>query len=310
MITASHLGRRFGARAALVDASFEVAPGTVFGLVGPNGAGKTTTLRILAGLLPPSAGTAVVAGIDVRRDPQAVRERVGWMPDYFGVYDRMTATEYLDFYASCYRVPRARVPRLTTDLLELVGLPDRGETPVDALSRGMKQRLCLARALIPDPPVLLLDEPASGLDPRARHELRELVGELSAMGKTIVISSHILPELAEMCAAFGFVDAGRVVASGSLDEILGDRDRRTVRIELRGDPAAAAAVLEELDEVVAVRAGPGLLEVDLQGDAGATSTVLAALLAAGVTVTGVAEVGAALEDVFLRLTRPAEERSA
>jgi len=310
VITGTHLARAFGARMALLDCSFEIDTGAVFGLVGPNGAGKTTTLRILAGLLQPTSGTASVDGIDVLANPQVVRERVGWMPDFFGVYDRMTAREYLTFYASCYRIPRARVGRLAADLMDLVGLPDRMDTPVESLSRGMKQRLCLARALIPDPPVLLLDEPASGLDPRARVELRELVRELQSMGKTMVISSHILPELAEMCSSFGFIDDGRMVASGTLEELTGGRDRTTLRINIAADVHDAQVALEGVAQVIAIRPGDGWIEVDVHGAAEATSAVLQALLAAGVTVTAVNPVGSSLEDVFLRVTGQPLEQSA
>jgi len=295
---------------ALSDCSFEIDTGAVFGLVGPNGAGKTTTLRILAGLLQPTSGTASVDGVDVLTHPQVVRERVGWMPDFFGVYDRMTAREYLTFYASCYRIPRARVARLAEDLMDLVGLPDRMDMPVDALSRGMKQRLCLARALIPDPPVLLLDEPASGLDPRARVELRELVRELHSMGKTMVVSSHILPELAEMCTSFGFIDGGRMVAQGTLEELTGGRDRSTLRVNVSGDAQAAAVALDGVPQVVALRPGDGCVEVDVHAGAEATSAILQALLAAGVTVTAVNPVGSSLEDVFLRVTGQPLEQSA
>lgn len=310
MITGTHLARAFGTQMALSDCSFQIDTGTVFGLVGPNGAGKTTTLRILAGLLQPTSGTASVDGVDVLDHPQGVRERVGWMPDFFGVYDRMTAREYLSFYASCYRIPRARVGRLAADLMDLVGLPDRMDTPVEALSRGMKQRLCLARALIPDPPVLLLDEPASGLDPRARVELRELVRELHRMGKTIVVSSHILPELAEMCTSFGFIDGGRMVASGTLEELTGSRDRSTLRINVAGDVHEAAAALEGVERVLATRPGDSSIEVDVRGGAETTSIVLQALLAAGVTMTAVNPVGSSLEDVFLRVTGQPLEQSA
>jgi ABC-2 type transport system ATP-binding protein len=194
--------------------------------------------------------------------------------------------------------------------MDLVGLPDRMDTPVEALSRGMKQRLCLARALIPDPPVLLLDEPASGLDPRARVELRELVRELHRMGKTMVVSSHILPELAEMCTSFGFIDGGRMVASGTLEELTGSRDRSTLRINVAGDVHEAAAALEGVERVLATRPGDSSIEVDVRGGAETTSIVLQALLAAGVTMTAVNPVGSSLEDVFLRVTGQPLEQSA
>jgi ABC-2 type transport system ATP-binding protein len=200
MIHVENLTKRYGNMQALAGMSFDVPAGEIFGFVGPNGAGKTTTLRILATLLEPAAGAATIDGIDVTADPHAIRDRIGFMPDFFGVYDQLTTAEYLAFYANCYRVPRGRWKQLVSDLLELINLTEKADAQVNSLSRGMKQRLCLARALVHDPKVLLLDEPASGLDPRARVEMRELLLELKRMGKTIIISSHILPELAEMCS--------------------------------------------------------------------------------------------------------------
>ncbi|MBJ7609320.1 MAG: ABC transporter ATP-binding protein [Candidatus Dormibacteraeota bacterium] len=302
MIDARHLVRRFGTHIALSECSFEVDRGTIFGLVGPNGAGKTTTLRILAGLLAPSGGTAFVDGIDVGADPQAARERVGWMPDFFGVYERMTAAEYLSFYADCHRVPARRVPAVVADLLELVNLADRAATPVDVLSRGMKQRLCLARSLVHDPSVLLLDEPASGLDPRARVELRELLRELRDMDKTIVVSSHILPELAEMCTSFGFIHGGRMIASGPLEAITGPIERSSVRIEVGGDAATAERLVASLAEVHAVRCDGQVLDIELNGPHETTSAVIAAMVRSDVPIRAVAPRTSSLEEVFMQMT--------
>ncbi|MBA2275998.1 MAG: ABC transporter ATP-binding protein, partial [Chloroflexi bacterium] len=195
------LVKRYGRKLAVAGVDLEIAPGEIFGLVGPNGAGKTTTIRMLATLLAPSAGEAEICGYDVARQPDAVRAVIGYMPDTFGVYDDMRVWEYLDFFARCYGISATRRRQMVGDLLELVDLTDKREDYVQALSRGMQQRLCLAHALAHDPQVLLLDEPASGLDPRARAELRELLRELRSLGKTIVISSHILPELEELCTA-------------------------------------------------------------------------------------------------------------
>src|SRR5204863_3134293 len=213
------LVKRYPGTLPVAGRGLNVGEGEIFGLVGPNGAGKTTTLRILATLLPATSGHAEVAGIDVRRNPDAARRVLGFMPDVFGVYDDMKVWEYLDFFARCYGIPGSKRRRMIGDLLDLVDLGDKRDAYVQSLSRGMQQRLCLAHTLVHDPQVLLLDEPASGLDPRARVELRELLRELRSLGKTIVISSHILPELEELCTSVAIVDRGRVLAAGTISEI-------------------------------------------------------------------------------------------
>src|SRR6187397_2931369 len=213
------LVKRYDGTLAVAGVDLTVDAGEIFGLVGPNGAGKTTTLRILATLLAPSAGTAEIAGMSVTRNPDQVRRVIGFMPDSFGVYDDMKVWEYLDFFARCYGIAPAARRRVIGDLLELVDLAGKRNEYVQTLSRGMQQRLCLAHALVHDPQVLLLDEPASGLDPRARVELRELLRELRAIGKTIIISSHILPELEELCTSVAIVDRGSVLAQGKVADI-------------------------------------------------------------------------------------------
>jgi ABC-2 type transport system ATP-binding protein len=219
MIAVENLHKAYGDRVALDEVTFTVPKGEIFGFVGPNGAGKTTTIRILATLSSADAGEATVGGIPVHEAPADVRNLIGYMPDFFGVYDRLTSAEYLEFYAACHGVPRRKRAAVARELLELVDLSDRRDAQVDTLSRGMKQRLGLARALVHDPAVLLLDEPASGLDPRARVEMKELIRELSRMGKTILISSHILPELEELCTWVGFIDGGRMAAAGPMAEV-------------------------------------------------------------------------------------------
>ena len=303
MITVEGLTKMYGSRTALDHVSFEVPKGEIFGFVGPNGAGKTTTLRILAALLEPTAGRALVDGADVTEHPNLVHERLGYMPDFFGVYDQLTAGEYLDFYAACYRQPKARRKKIADDLLELVGLTDRREQAVDTLSRGLKQRLCLARALVHDPAVLLLDEPASGLDPRARVEMREILKELQTMGKTIIISSHILPELTELCTMIGIIDQGRMRATGPVQEVIRQLTTgRRLRITVLGQKEEAAAVLKPLPAVHEVVTVNGTIEAHYDGDDAAAAAILQALIAAGIKVSGFNQLEGGLEDAFMKAT--------
>jgi ABC-2 type transport system ATP-binding protein len=303
VITADNLTRIYGKRTALDHVSFEVPEGEIFGFVGPNGAGKTTTLRILAGLLEPSSGRASIDGVDVVQQPQQVHSRIGYMPDFFGVYDQLTVTEYLDFYAACYRQSKQRRTKIVGELLELIGLTERREQLVDTLSRGLKQRLCLARALVHDPVVLLLDEPASGLDPRARVEMREILKELRGMGKTIIISSHILPELTELCTMIGIIDHGRMRATGTVQDVIGglSADRR-LRITVVGAKEPAVAILEPLDAVLSVQVAQGTIEATYKGDEAAAADILQALTAAGIKVSTFSQVDGGLEEAFMRAT--------
>jgi ABC-2 type transport system ATP-binding protein len=299
------LTKRYADFDALAGLSFEVPYGEIFGFVGPNGAGKTTTFRILATLLEPSSGRALIDGIDVTDDPYAARDHIGYMPDFFGVYDRLTAWEYLAFYARCYDIHGSRVDRVVSDLLELVRLEDRRNSSVDTLSRGMKQRLCLARALVHDPKVLLLDEPASGLDPLARVELRELLRELREMGKTTLISSHILPELTEVCTSFGIIDHGRILASGALDTLQSAVGARRVRVRVVGDLDEATRVAEDLPEVHGVRVTEDIVEITYgareAGDVDAAESLLRSLMDGGVRVRAFTPVEEDLETAFLRV---------
>jgi ABC-2 type transport system ATP-binding protein len=210
---------QYGAVRAVQGISFEIPQGEVFGFIGPNGAGKTSTIKVLATLITPNHGRVRIDGIDVMRHPMAVRKIIGYMPDFFGVYEDLTAREYLHFFAAAYQVPRLQRDSVIADVLALTELTHKIDEPVDALSRGMKQRLALARVLLHDPQLLLLDEPASGLDPRARIEVRELLKALQAMGKTILISSHILHELAQLCTRIGIIEAGQLITEGSLNDI-------------------------------------------------------------------------------------------
>jgi ABC-2 type transport system ATP-binding protein len=303
LITAENLTMVYGKRTALDHVSFEVPEGEIFGFVGPNGAGKTTTLRILAALLEPSEGHASIGGVDVAKQPDLVHSRLGYMPDFFGVYDQLTVSEYLDFYAACYRQPKQRRTKVVAELLELIGLTERRDQLVDTLSRGLKQRLCLARALVHDPVVLLLDEPASGLDPRARVDMREILKELRRMGKTIVISSHILPELTELCTMIGIIDHGRMRATGSVQEVVQQLSAgRRVRIAVIGDKEAAMAVLKPLAAIREVEFANGAIEAAYEGDESTAAEILQALTAGGIKVSGFSQVDGGLEEAFMRAT--------
>jgi ABC-2 type transport system ATP-binding protein len=308
IIETQGLTKRYGKLTAVAGLDLTVEAGAAFGFVGPNGAGKTTTMRILATLLRPTAGQAWVAGHSVIKERRDVRRAIGYMPDFFGVYGDMKVWEYLDFFAACYGIDAEMRRRLVDDLLDLVDLAHRREDYVDALSRGMKQRLCLGRALAHDPQVLILDEPASGLDPRARVEIRELLRELQAMGKTIFVSSHILSEIEEVCTHIGIVEAGRLVAAGTLEEMRQRiQTQRLVRVGLVGRVAEAQAWLAGRPDVVAVEpvtgSGGGDLRVTFAGDDEALARLLSDMAGVGFQVLMFREETGDLEDVFMRLTK-------
>ncbi|MDQ6793216.1 MAG: ABC transporter ATP-binding protein [Chloroflexota bacterium] len=301
------LVKRYDGTVAVAGLDLAIEEGEIFGLVGPNGAGKTTILRILATLLAPSAGEAEIAGVSVRRNPNAVRRVVGFMPDVFGVYDDMKVWEYLDFFARCYGLPAARRRQMIGDLLDLVDLGDKRDSYVQGLSRGMQQRLCLAHTLVHDPQVLLLDEPASGLDPRARVELRELLRELRSLGKTILISSHILPELEELCTSVAIVDHGQVLAQGRVTEI--ERRLRAgavlrVRLLPATDALETARTWFTAQPQVASVAllNDGTVELGFRGDDEATVRLLAGAVGAGLPIVSFARAASDLEELFLQVT--------
>jgi ABC-2 type transport system ATP-binding protein len=302
---------------ALDDLNLRVPKGVLFGFIGPNGAGKTTTLRMLAGLLEPTDGEIYVADCPVHEDPWAVRNLIGYMPDFFGVYPEMTAWAYLDFFARCHDLPTARRRRVVDELLELVGLAEKRDEDVGHLSRGMQQRLCLAQTLVHDPEVLLLDEPASGLDPRARVEMRELLRELSKMGKTIVLSSHILSELADgpagsaMCDVVGIIEHGKMVASGPLATLRQQAQPGCLlRLHILSNVDDATKLLSRYPDVADVihlnghSGDEGRLEVYLTADIHAAADLLTYLVQHGVKVAEFRQRTNELEELFLQLTRP------
>jgi len=308
MIKIQHVSKQYRSVRALQDLSLEVPQGSVYGLIGPNGAGKTTLLRILGALIPPSAGEVWFDDEEVSHTPTTIQRRVGYMPDFFGVYPDLTAAEYLDFYAGIHGVSFKKRARSVADLLELVDLTSKRDALVETLSRGMKQRLCLARALVHDPDVLLLDEPASGLDPRARVELRELVRTLQGMGKTIVISSHILLELAEMCTDIAIIQGGRLVIAGDVEQVSRRLDGgRQLEIRLLERLTEAKELLKNMPEISNVLDENGdveLIHAEFNGDNRALHRILTALMAQDIPVVSFAprSGGGRLEEVFMSIT--------
>ncbi|MGO0063282.1 ATP-binding cassette domain-containing protein [Brevibacillus fluminis] len=304
MIQIEQLTKRYGKMEALKGVSLSIEKGTVFGFVGPNGAGKSTTMSILATLLEPTSGKAYVGGFDVTRHPREVRKLIGYMPDFFGVYDYLTAEEYLDFYGANYDIPPEERKAIIPQLLELVNLSHKRDAYVDSLSRGMKQRLGLARCLVHNPEVLILDEPASGLDPRARIELREILKELRDMGKTIIISSHILPELAEMCDVIGVIEEGNLVAFGKVEEIYARmQEKRVLRIRLLDRVDEAMARLREVPTVAGVTREGNWVVVGFSGDDADQAKLLRDLTVNDFPVAAFNEAQGDLEEIFLEITK-------
>ncbi len=311
IIETRDLVKKFGKFTAVDGLSLAVPAGSIYGFVGPNGAGKTTTMRMLTTLTRPTSGEAWVAGHSVTGEPRAVRRAIGYMPDEFGVYDDMRVWEYLDFFAACYDIPENERRRLIDDLLELVDLTHRRDDMVDKLSRGMKQRLSLARTLAHDPSVLILDEPASGLDPRARVEIRELLVELARMGKTIFFSTHILADVSEICTHIGIVEAGQMIAQGSMEDMRAQlQPHREITVTLR-DMESVNAIKEVIlgtPDVLGVtelepRGGRFRVRIDFTGDDNGVAELNAKITRANIAILGFAEETKDLEAMFMRVTK-------
>jgi ABC-2 type transport system ATP-binding protein len=304
------LSKDYNGLTALKDLHLSIEEGSVFGFIGPNGAGKTTTMRILTTLLKPTGGRAWVAGHSVTKEPEKVRRTIGYMPDFFGVYEDMKVWEYLDFFAACYNIPVAQRSPMIDDLLALVDLQPKRHEFVESLSRGMKQRLCLARTLAHDPQVLILDEPASGLDPRARIEMRELLRELKRMGKTIFFSSHILSEVADICTSIGIIEAGELVAYGDMAEMRRRlRAHRLIQIRALGNLEPLQAYLLAHEQVHTITGSneadlpPDTLRFDFGGSDADLAALLRDLVRHDIPVIGLHEESGDLEDVFLHATK-------
>jgi ABC-2 type transport system ATP-binding protein len=302
VIRTSGLRKTYAGFEALKGIDLHVREGDVYGFIGPNGAGKTTTIRVLTTLLEPTAGEAWVNGFSCWEQKEKVRGSIGYLPDNFGVYRDMTVTEYLHFFAAAYGIPNKQRPGLVKGLLELTDLDQKSDALIDSLSRGMQQRLGLARTLVHDPKVLILDEPASGLDPRARIEIREILRELQRMGKTILLSSHILPELQEVCSRIGILERGTLVAEGTIPEIMA-RVADAVQVEVRTtDDARAAVVLRELPGITAVESADDQLLANLAGEVDLAG-ISEHLAGRGIWLRHLHRRAQTLEQVFMRLTQ-------
>jgi ABC-2 type transport system ATP-binding protein len=304
MLEVKNLRKEYGGLTAVSGISFSLQPGDIFGFIGSNGAGKTTTIRMISTLLEPTAGTAVLNGADIRSNPMAVRRMIGYMPDFFGLYDDVKVWEYLDFFAAIYQVPVRERGKVIDNVLELTDLSVKKNAFVQSLSRGMQQRLCLARCLVHDPQLLLLDEPASGLDPRARAELKELIAELGRMGKIVIVSSHILPELADFCNTVGIIEKGDLLAFGPVGQIIqGIQSIRVLRVRFIGTNGELKHFVEGRPHVQSVElAGDGELRVEFNSGEEDQADLLSSIIQANFKVVGFREEEADLEDVFLRLT--------
>lgn len=308
MLSIKNLNKSYGRFQAVTDLSLEVPEGEIFGFVGPNGAGKTTTMKIMCGLLPATSGEITLDNVDVMKHSTKIKEKIGYMPDFFGVYDDLKVSEYLEFYASIYNIKGTERKKMIDDLLELVDLGHKREAYVDSLSRGMKQRLCLARSLVHNPRLLVLDEPASGMDPRARVEMKEILKNLKGMGKTIIISSHILPELAELCTSIGIIDKGRMVISGSVSEIMQQvYSKKVIRVKVMEKVEETVTLLSEYPFIDKLVSGEDTIQAGFEGDEGDMGRVLRELVTRGIPVVSFAQLDGNLEDIFMKVTRGDEE---
>lgn len=304
MLEVKNLVKTYGDLTAVKGVSFTLQPGDIFGFIGSNGAGKTTTIRMISTLLEPTSGTASINGADILRDPMAVRRQIGYMPDFFGLYDDVKVWEYLDFFATIYQVPVNQRKGVIDNVLELTDLTVKRDSFVQSLSRGMQQRLCLARCLVHDPALLLLDEPASGLDPRARAELKELIAELGRMGKIVIVSSHILPELADFCNTVGIIERGTMLAFGPVKDIVRQiQPTKVILVKVLSDPNEARSFACDQEHVLSATAdASGHLLLEFNGDIDNQAALLSKIVSAGHLISDFHEQHANLEDVFMRLT--------
>lgn len=303
MLYINDLTKKYGAFTAVNHLSLHIPEGDLFGFVGPNGAGKTTTIRIVCGLLRASSGQVRIGGTSAPVGSREMKRLIGYVPDFFGVYDNLKVREYMDMYGSMYGMHSRDIAKLTDDLLELVNLSDKKEVYVDTLSRGMKQRLCVARALLHNPKLLILDEPSSGLDPRARVEMKELLMNLHSMGKTIVISSHILSELSEMCTSIGIMNSGQLIMAGRIEDIMQQLSGgKRIHIRLVSGMETAVRILKEQAGTVVESVRENEMIITNQGTDEQISALIGCLIQNQVVLTGFYREEGSLESLFMQLT--------
>ena len=306
MIEVKHVCKAFKQFRAVWDLSFNIQQGDIFGFVGPNGSGKTTTMRMMATLLDPDYGDIVIDGVSVLDEPEIIRRVIGYMPDYIGVYEGVEIEEYPEFFAAAYRIVPARRKALVNEIMEITELTDVRHKDVATLSKGMRQRLCLAKTLVHDPKVLILDEPAAGLDPRARIELRLLLKELQKLGKTIIISSHILTELSDMCNSVGIIERGLLLKAGRIDEILAESQGaagQKLKIRVIGSPDPAVAILKSLPDIGGVEIEREIITFTFLQPEASNPGLMRELLARGVPLVTLQQESRNLEDIFLNVTK-------
>ncbi|MCT4565207.1 MAG: ABC transporter ATP-binding protein [Maledivibacter sp.] len=305
MLRIENLTKLYGKFKAVDDISLEIKEGEIFGFVGPNGAGKTTTFKMIATLLKPTSGKIYLDGTELSyKNLKKVRNEIGYMPDFFGVYDKLKVSEYMDFYSDIAGIYGDEKTGIIKDLLELVDLTHKKDAYVDSLSRGMKQRLCLARCLVHNPKLLILDEPASGMDPRARIQMKEILRELKRMGKTIIISSHILPELAELCTNIGIIEGGKIVVNGPVEEIMHrTRGTQVIKIVVLKDKDKCIKLLKEDPLVKSVVEDERDIEIEFNGEALELSDLMKRILNENIPLISFRPLENNLEDIFMEVTR-------
>lgn len=308
MLKVEKLRKQYGKVSALDGLEMTVGDRALYGFVGPNGAGKTTTMKIITGLLLPDGGTVELDGLDAVKEPGQLKERIGYVPDFFGVYDNLKVSEYMEFFASCYGIYGLKARKQCIQLLGQVGLDEKMDFYVDGLSRGMKQKLCLARALIHDPALLIMDEPTSGLDPRTRYEFKEILKELREQGKTVIISSHILAELSEICTDIGIIEQGKLVLEGSMDDILSRiNTSNPLIISIFSNKETAMTILKSHPCVETITIRDDDIVVGFQGDKQDESHLLQQLVDADVLIYSFLRERGNLESIFMQITNHEEE---